>query len=236
MNHHQPDAMAPKTKKGRGTKESLLAAGRRVFGREGYAAARVSDIAAEAGLSNGAFYWYYRSKRDVLVELLMRVLDQLLEHGRSPWRPDRPSESVRITTERYLRFYEANADIFRVLHETIQTDPEVEAMQAATRRQFHERIIKMIRRGIDDGVLRSTLDPELGTTLLGDMTEHYAYMRFVLHRHPDQDISKVATQLAELWAHGTRAEGSTPGVGGAGGIGSTGSGGSAGSGTNGTDA
>lgn len=205
-----PSTPAPKTKKGRGTKDALLVAGRRVFGRDGYAAARVSDIAAEAGLSNGAFYWYYRSKRDVLVELLTWALAQLLEQARSPWRPDRPSESVRITTERYLRFYEDNADLFRVLHETIQTDPEVEAMQAATRRQFHERIINMIRRGIDDGVLRPTLDPELGTALLGDMTEHYAYMRFVRHRHPDQDIGTVATQLADLWAHGTRA-GISPG-------------------------
>lgn len=206
MDHHQQAAAAPKTRKGRGTKEALLAAGRRVFGREGFAAARVSDIAAEAGLSNGAFYWYYRSKRELLVELLTSTLDRLLEHGRSPWQPERPSESVRLTTERYLRFYEANADIFRVLHETIQTDPDVEAMQAATRRQFHERITKMIRRGIDAGVLRPTLDPELATALLGDMTEHYAYMRFVLHRHPDQDIGQVAAQLAEVWAHGTRTD------------------------------
>lgn len=207
MSRYQPPATAPRTQKGRNTKQALLVAGRRVFGREGYAAARVSDIAAEAGLSNGAFYWYYRSKRDVLIELLTRTLAELLEYARSPWRPERPSESVQITTERYLDFYQANADVFRLLHETLQTDPEVEAMQAATRCQFHERISKMIRRGIDQGVLRPSLDPELSTALLGGMTEHYAFTRFVLGRHPDQDISRVSSELTELWAYGTRADG-----------------------------
>lgn len=205
MSRYQQPATVPRTKKGRSTKQALLVAGRRVFGRDGYAAARVSDIAAEAGLSNGAFYWYYRSKRDVLLELLTQALAELVEHSRSPWRAEQPSESVRITTERYLSFYQANADIFRLLHETLQTDPEVEAMQAATRRRFHDRIVKMITRGIDQGVLRASLDPELSTALLGGMTEHYAFTRFVLGRHPDQDISSVSSELAELWAQGARA-------------------------------
>lgn len=209
VSRYKPPAAAPRTKKGRSTKQALLLAGRRVFGRDGYAAARVSDIAAEAGLSNGAFYWYYRGKRDVLIELLTGTLADLLEDARSPWLAEHPSESVRITTERYLRFYEANADIFRLLHETVQTDPEVEAMQAATRCRFHERIANMIRRGMELGVLRPTLDPELSTALLGGMTEHYAFTRFVLRRHPDQDIGSVSSELAELWDRATQVDGAS---------------------------
>lgn len=202
MKHSQPPAATPKTKKGRSSKDALLAAARRVFGRDGFSAARVSDIAAGAGLSNGAFYWYYRDKREVLLELLDRVLTELFEQSRSPWRPDDPSGSVRATTERYLRFYAANVDVFRVLHETVQTDPDVEAMQNATRRQFHERIARMIERGIERGVIRPTLDPQLGAALLGGMTEHYAYTRFVRRRYPERDIDSVSVELTELWAHG----------------------------------
>lgn len=188
----------------------MLAAGRIVFGRDGYAAARVSDIAAEAGLSNGAFYWYYRDKRGLLIEELTRLLDELLEYARSPWRAEQPTESVQLTTERYLRFYQANADLFRVLHETMQTDAEVEAMQASTRRHFHERIVRMIRRGTEQGLVRPSLDPELGAALLGGMTEHYAYTRFVLRRYPDRDIGEVSAELAALWAQGAYTTPSDP--------------------------
>lgn len=212
VNSHQPPAATPRTRKGRSSKEALLAAGRVVFGRDGYAAARVSDIAGEAGLSNGAFYWYYRDKRELLVEQLTRLLDQLLEQARAPWKAERPSESVRLTTDRYLRFYQANADLFRVLHETMQTDPEVESMQADTRRQFHERIVRMITRGIERGRVRPTLDPELGAALLGGMTEHYAYTRYVLGRYPDRDIGEVSAALAGLWARGAFTDSALHGV------------------------
>ena len=206
MSSREPPATKPRTRKGRSSQEALLAAGRTVFGREGYAAARVSDIAAQAGLSTGAFYWYYRDKRDLLIAQLTRLLEELLEQAHAPWRADLPAESVRLTTDRYLRFYQANADLFRVLHETMQTDAEVEAMQADTRRHFHERIARMIRRGIERGLVRHSLDPELGAALLGGMTEHYAYTRFVLHRYPERDISEVSAGLAELWARGAFTE------------------------------
>jgi AcrR family transcriptional regulator len=47
----------------------LLAAAERVFGRQGFAAATLDDIAADAGLSKGAVYWHFESKRDLFVSL-----------------------------------------------------------------------------------------------------------------------------------------------------------------------
>lgn len=192
----------PKTSKGRGSKAALLEAARAVFGRDGFAAARVSDIAARASMSNGAFYRYYTDKRGVLTELITRLLAELYDESRARWDARAPIDSVVLTTERYLRFYERNRDLFRVLHETMQTDPEIEAMQAETRRHFHERIVRMIERGSQRGFIRPNLDPELGAALLGGMTEHYAYTRFVLDRYPDQDLAKVSDELARLWAYG----------------------------------
>jgi AcrR family transcriptional regulator len=43
-------------------RESILRAGRTVFLRDGYAAAKMSDIAAEAGVAPGTLYLYFDSK------------------------------------------------------------------------------------------------------------------------------------------------------------------------------
>lgn len=196
---------SPKTPKGRGSKETLLRAARTVFGRSGFAASRVSDIAAEAGMSSGAFYRYYTDKREALVELMAELLDGLFEQSRSRWNPTDAVESVVITTERYFRYYEDNADLFRVLHETAQTDREIEAMQAERRRTFHDRITRMARKGIERGLIRPDFDPDLGAAFLGGMTEHYAYTRFVLHRYPDRELLEVSRELANFWARGTLA-------------------------------
>lgn len=200
----QPVA-SPKTPKGRGSKETLLRAARTVFGRSGFAASRVADIAAEAGMSSGAFYRYYTDKREALVELLTELLNGLFEQSRARWNPTDAIESVVITTERYFGYYADNADLFRVLHETAQTDPTIEAMQAESRRTFHDRITRMARKGKEQGLIRPDLDPELSAAFLGGMTEHYAYTRFVLHRYPEQDIHAVSRQLANFWAHGALA-------------------------------
>lgn len=196
----------PRTKKGRGSKEALLRAARVVVGRDGFAAARVGDIAAEAGMSNGAFYRYYVDKNAVLTELVTMLLRQLCDESQARWSPRDPAESVVVTTERYFRFYERNADLFGVLHETMQTHPEIEAMQAESRRHFHERITRMIRRAVQKGLVRPDLDPDLGAALLGGMTEHYAYYRFVLRRYPERDLGEVSRELARVWAVGTFSE------------------------------
>jgi AcrR family transcriptional regulator len=56
------------------TRERLLRAAADAFAERGYDGARVADIAASAGVSNGAMYAHFASKADLLV-------DALREHG-----------------------------------------------------------------------------------------------------------------------------------------------------------
>jgi AcrR family transcriptional regulator len=59
------------------TRRRLLAAARRVFGREGYGAATLDRIAEEAGLSRGALYYNFpRGKRDLFLALLTERVSQ----------------------------------------------------------------------------------------------------------------------------------------------------------------
>lgn len=57
------------------TRERLLRAAADVFAERGYDGTRVADIAATAGVSNGALYAHFDSKADLLV-------DALRTHGR----------------------------------------------------------------------------------------------------------------------------------------------------------
>ena len=68
------------------TKEQLLAAAAKVIATRGYEGARVSEIAAEAGLSTGAIYAHYSGKADLLCAALNRrgpdAVAGLLDAGR----------------------------------------------------------------------------------------------------------------------------------------------------------
>src|SRR5580698_8560674 len=67
------------------TRERLLRAAADVFAERGYDGTRVADIAAAAGVSNGALYAHFGSKADLLVaaDPDRPVVDLLLTVGRS---------------------------------------------------------------------------------------------------------------------------------------------------------
>jgi AcrR family transcriptional regulator len=56
-------------------RERIAAAAAKVFGRKGLAAARISDIAGEAGVSVGLVHHYFESKGALFSELIRNLMD-----------------------------------------------------------------------------------------------------------------------------------------------------------------
>ena len=73
-------ARAPHTKEQqrRASIEKLLAAALALFVTRGYHATSVEQVAARAGLTKGAVYFYFRSKARLLLRLLDRVEEQVI--------------------------------------------------------------------------------------------------------------------------------------------------------------
>ncbi len=83
------------------TRARLLRAAADVFAERGYDGTRVADIAAAAGVSNGALYAHFASKADLLA-------DALRTHGRNlladmfAAEPDRPVVDLLLAVGRQL--------------------------------------------------------------------------------------------------------------------------------------
>jgi AcrR family transcriptional regulator len=58
------------------THAALLEAAEKVFARLGFDGAQTPEIAAQAGVSTGTFYWYFEDKRQCFVEMIARNLDR----------------------------------------------------------------------------------------------------------------------------------------------------------------
>jgi len=50
--------------------KQILDAALKVIVNKGFEQSRMDDIVAESGLSKGAIYWYYKSKKDVYLSLV----------------------------------------------------------------------------------------------------------------------------------------------------------------------
>ena len=111
-----PPLPAPKTKRGERTRQKILDAAEREIGRKGFAEASISTITAEAAVGQGTFYLYFRSKEDVLRELVLRMGRRLRRHLTLAVA-DAPSrlEAERRGLRAFLEFVRANPDLYRVV-------------------------------------------------------------------------------------------------------------------------
>jgi AcrR family transcriptional regulator len=72
----------PSTARGRRRHEQLLDATAELVAARGFHAVGIVDIGAAAGVTGSAIYRHFRNKQDLLVALIERVVDELLDGAR----------------------------------------------------------------------------------------------------------------------------------------------------------
>jgi AcrR family transcriptional regulator len=137
-----PPLPAPKTKRGERTRQKILDAAEREIGRKGFAEASISTITSEAAVGQGTFYLYFRSKEDVLRELVLRMGRRLRRHltlaiADASSRLDAERRGLRA----FLEFVRANPDLYRVVAESQFVDP-------AIFRRYYEEFAASYRTGL----------------------------------------------------------------------------------------
>ena len=120
------------------TREKILYAALRLFARDGYEAVPVSRIAGELGMTKGALYRHYQSKRDIFDHIVRRMSELDLEQAQAYGMPegtleetadayrDVPLEKIRVYTKAMFLHWTAepfSADFRRLLTLEQYRDP-----------------------------------------------------------------------------------------------------------------
>lgn len=80
------------------TKEDILIVALRLFAKEGYEAVSVSQIAGELGMTKGALYRHYESKRDIFDHIVKRMEQR---DGEQAEEYDMPADEIESMPEKY---------------------------------------------------------------------------------------------------------------------------------------
>lgn len=85
------------------TTEKLITAARAAFARDGYAAASMDALTAEAGLTRGALYHHFGGKEGLLEAVVRQISAELTERFEAVWEatPDK-RQAFRACCEAYL--------------------------------------------------------------------------------------------------------------------------------------
>jgi AcrR family transcriptional regulator len=178
--------------------DAILDAARTVFLRDGYANARMADIAAEAGVAVGTLYLYFDSKEALTQALALRFFGKLCAAALPALEAIEGPDDVATFVHRMLGFARAGRDILRLVHPVLHgadggADPAWKA-RGPERPMLTALISPVLAAKMDAGVLWR-YDPDILAELLISIMQG-AIKRVVFAE--DDDADRYAANVIAL--------------------------------------
>jgi AcrR family transcriptional regulator len=196
------------------TRAALIAAARDVIERDGYHAARITDIADSAGAAIGSFYHHFSGKQAVFTAVLhehLATLHNTVGTGigdtddtavRTPAAlRARAIQRVNAAVDRYLDDYPGHTSLLLLrLDEAIGSHPELIELRLAVHRHFASTIANSLRRWQAAGIADATLDADHAGDALAAMVGHATRVWRLFGSPYDRDVA--SRNLTTLWCNG----------------------------------
>lgn len=150
------------------TRLNLLIAAERVFGKQGFAATRLSDIAAEADVTRGAIYHHFGNKMELFIALHKERIDPYFQKLDEIFASDLlPKDKIRKIFIDFLS--RAREDASFVSRQRFDLFRDVEFCGTAELHDFikergekvYHKFVELIRYGQEIKNIRDDINPEL---------------------------------------------------------------------------
>lgn len=144
----------------------LIAAARRLFDRDGVEATRVSDIVGEVGVAQGVFYYYFKSK-DEMVEVVTRQVTDEMDRRASVLLAD-GGLSFCEKLAGFIELFIGLVDQFLGDEETRLTLPDRAGPDppSQARALLTDRLLDLVEAGAAEGAVTAPLPRESALVLL----------------------------------------------------------------------
>ncbi len=145
-------------------REQILDAALKVIVAKGFEKSRMDDIVAASGLSKGAIYWYYKSKKEVYLDLVnywVLHYSATLNHINGENQP--ASQQLRELFQFFVNQYADNASVFKAMVEfwaLASRDDDFQHKVQKVYSEFLNLIENILIRGVEEGEFDS-LDPKI---------------------------------------------------------------------------
>jgi AcrR family transcriptional regulator len=190
-------------------REQLLAIAVERFAKYGYHKTKISDIVAQAGVAQGTFYWYFKSKESIALEIIQSGKERLLQVIGKGYRTEPGTVQEMVQGSQRLL-----ADIFRFARdnryfmELLLTERgEDEAIRQAFREArvaMEEAFRRNIQRAIEFGMLPESMDLHVRAALLMSLIEGIVARWLFGPVPPDSDLANLTPE--QLAAEAVRFE------------------------------
>jgi len=191
--------MAPRADVSEERRGQILDAAASVFARLGVRESRMDDIVAEADLSKGALYWYFKSKDDLVAAFIERLFARGIENFRAFLKTEQSFRSGLTAIAHYmvadLREIAPMRSVVLEYYALAARDARVRERVREYIETFIELFATMITHAIERGECRP-VDPRKTAIAIEAMYEGLTLLWIVGASPPDSDeIIAHATHL-----------------------------------------
>ena len=134
-------------KKGEKRKQDLLDIAYRMFLTKGYENTSIDGIIEEAGIAKGTFYYYFKTKEQMLEEVIGQMLDRQEENAKAILGSGMPIPQKIVGIVASFRPEQTEEAINEALHR-----PENSFMHEKTLRSIVERAVPILTEVAEEGI------------------------------------------------------------------------------------
>ena len=190
------------------SRDKILDVAEDLFARRGFAGVGMREVADRVGLGKSSLFHHFRGKTQLYFEVLARVLDRIRVRLEPALRPDAgPLERLDRGLDALIDALAEHPATARLLLRALFEDDEFPA-EPGPESERAERILedtlenirRVLREGMEQGVLRPASVPHTLQTLVGATVYHFASGEFGdnLLGRPVLSAEAVANRKQEL--------------------------------------
>jgi AcrR family transcriptional regulator len=185
-----------------------LNAALKLFSTHGFAATRLDDVAAVAGITKGTIYLYFKSKEDLLEEVVRRWTPPTVDYAALATATPPDAETALRETVASLFATFADPDLRRLLRLVIAEGDRAPYLPEQYYHAFLEpgaaALSDVIKHGVRTGAFRDSGLEEYPQLILGPMIAG-ALWESLFGKSGPLDLEALCEQLTEQLLHALRA-------------------------------
>ncbi|MEW6349901.1 MAG: TetR/AcrR family transcriptional regulator [Thermodesulfobacteriota bacterium] len=190
-------------------REAIFQAACTVMRRKGFHQARISDIAAEAGISYGLVYHYFKNKAHLLDAIIEEWWNGLYEAMGESEDGSKPVETRLMgIVDYFLDQYRARPDLVHVfITEISRSTANLTPARLGRFKRFFDETEHVISLAQQQGVLRNDIKARYLTYMFVGALESFV-SALVLENQPlrgDAQKKRIASSIVEVFFNGARA-------------------------------
>ena len=182
------------------TRDELIETAAQVFRQKGYHGASMEDIAAAVHLRKASLYHHFSSKQEILLEILDRALQLLLEKISAITEQNISADKkLRLMIRQYLQILAENVDLAAVLlFEHRALERRQHARHVPNRDKFESLWKDVIAEGVKTKLFQCDDIPLIARALLGQLNWTITWF----HDDGGKSIEQIADEYSDLLLNG----------------------------------